>query len=180
MIPFLLMTIKNEEDKSKISKLFEEYYSLMMYVAKGILKDHALSEDAVSDSLLKIIYNIHKFEEISSPKTRGLIVIIVRNTAIDIYKKMMRNKWDNEVSIDDITDKSISVSDEIIGVESYNKLVDIFDLLPDSLRDVAELALVYEYSNKEIAEILDINYETVRKRALRARNFIKNKLLDMG
>jgi len=177
MLP-VLNAIESEEDKIKISELFTEYYNLMLYISKGILKDHALAEDAVSDSFVKIFRNIHKIEEIKCHKTRALIVVIVRNSAIDIYNKMNKNSTIYDKAVLAIPSISPSVVDEIISIEGYSNMVDIFNSLPESLKVVAKLAFIHKYEYKEISELLGITYDTVRKRISRAKNAIKNALND--
>ena len=169
--------MNNEADNNKIIKVYEEYYGLMLYIAIQVLKDRALSEDAVSESIEKLIRNIHKVGDISCYKTRSLIVIIVRNTAINILKKSKRAE---SVSIDEqeIADNTSYIPDEILSMENYKRIVDIINCLSDTYRDAAVLSLVHDYSHKEIAEILSISYETVKMRISRAKKIIRDKLGD--
>lgn len=162
-------------DRNKIIAIYEKYYGLMLYIAMQILTDRALAEDAVSESIEKLIRNIHKVDDITCYKTRALIVIIVRNTAINIYNKSKRTSG---VDIDtmEFADDGSSVSDEILSVEGYNKIVEVINSLPDTLRDVASLALLHEYSHTEISEILDISYDAVKMRLSRAKASIRKKV----
>lgn len=176
MIFSIIQAIESDEAKTKIAQLFDEYYSLMMSVAKAILKDHALAEDAVSDSILKIIHNLHKIGEITCYKTRRLIVIIVRNTAINIYNREVKTDASNEIDINDIVDTAPLVYDEVASKEGYSKIVEILNSLPDSLKDIAILSILYEWSHKEIEELTGLNPATIRMKVFRARKLIKTKL----
>ena len=64
----------------------------MYYTANNILKDSHLAEDAVHNAFLRIINNLEKIEDINSHKTKGLIVIIVKNVSIDIYIEKIKKK----------------------------------------------------------------------------------------
>jgi len=172
------MTLENEADKNKITRIFEEYKGLMFHVAKGILSDHASAEDAVSDSLEKIIKNLHKIDSVSCYKTRSLIVIIIRNTAINHYNRMKRIDGSQEAEIEKIADASPQLPDKIVCIEGFNNIVSIINSLPDTLRDVAKLWLLHEWSYKEIADLTGISYDNVRVRVSRARKAIKNMLAN--
>lgn len=47
-----LTLLDAKEEKSKFDKLYEKYRKLMHYVAKGILTDDQLAEDAVQEAFL--------------------------------------------------------------------------------------------------------------------------------
>jgi len=168
----MFTVMENECDRNKFLKIYEEYRSLMFYVAEDILKDHALAEDAVSESFIKIMHNLHKIDQIPCHKTKAFIVIIVKNTALNVYNKM-RSEKSLETELEKTTDNIPQVSDEIINKESYKNIIDIINSLPDALRNVAVLSLLHGLKNKEIAEIMGISYDTTRKRTLRSRNAIK-------
>jgi len=167
----------SEEDKIKIEQIYHEYRGLMHYIAREILVDSSLADDAVSESFIKLMNNIGKIGEFSYPRTHSLIVTIVRNTSINIYKKAMRDKGDTDIELEDIVDLSPLVDEEVVSMEGYNDIVDLVDTLPEVLKEVLELSIYNDLSNKEIAEITGIKYETVKKRAYRARALMKNKLV---
>ena len=177
MIPIILMAIESEADKNKIIRIYEEYRGLMLYIAMQVLKDHALAEDAVSESIEKLIRNLHKVGDISCYKTRSLIVVIVRNTAINIWRKAKRTAGSGDIEIEQVVDKAPIAPDKIVSIEGYNRIVDIINSLPDTYRDVAVLSFLHEYSHSEIAEMLGISYDTVKMRISRAKKTIRKKVM---
>ena len=82
-----LSLLDSEEEISKFELIYSTYKKQMYYTANNILKDSHLAEDAVHNAFLRIINNLEKIEDINSHKTKGLIVIIVKNVSIDIYRK---------------------------------------------------------------------------------------------
>ena len=87
-----LSLIETEEDKIKFEAIFNNYKKTMYYIANSILKDEHYSHDAVQNSFLKIIKHIDKIEDVKCNKTKGFIVTIVRNSSIDIYRKLQMEK----------------------------------------------------------------------------------------
>ena len=83
MLPIYLAMLDGEEEKNKFESLYFTYRKLMFHIAKSILNDEGLAEDAVHQAFLKILENFNKVGEISCHKTRSYVVIIVRNVAIN-------------------------------------------------------------------------------------------------
>ena len=170
-----LSLLDSEEEISKFELIYSTYKKQMYYTANNILKDSHLAEDAVHNAFLSIINNLEKIEDINSHKTKGLIVIIVKNVSIDIYRKNKKER-DNTIFIDDL--------DDINGYDEINKN-DIGDLeiaiskLPENYKQVFLLKFSHELTDNEISEILDIKPDNVRKRISRGREKLKNILKKM-
>lgn len=170
-----LNLLDSEEEISKFELIYSTYKKQMYYTANNILKDSHLAEDAVHNAFLRIINNLEKIEDINSHKTKGLIVIIVKNVSIDIYRKNKKER-DNTIFIDDL--------DDINGYDEINKN-DIGDLeiaiskLPENYKQVFLLKFSHELTDNEISEILDIKSDNVRKRISRGREKLKNILKKM-
>ena len=170
-----LSLLDSEEEISKFELIYNTYKKQMYYTANNILKDSHLAEDAVHNAFLRIINNLEKIEDINSHKTKGLIVIIVKNVSIDIYRKNKKER-DNTIFIDDL--------DDINGYDEINKN-DIGDLeiaiskLPENYKQVFLLKFSHVLTDNEISEILDIKPDNVRKRISRGREKLKNILKKM-
>ena len=170
-----LSLLDSEEEISKFELIYSTYKKQMYYTANNILKDSHLAEDAVHNAFLRIINNLEKIEDINSHKTKGLIVIIVKNVSIDIYRKNKKER-DNTIFIDDL--------DDINGYDEINKN-EIGDLeiaiskLPENYKQVFLLKFSHELTDNEISEILDIKPDNVMKRISRGREKLKNILKKM-
>ena len=168
----------DKADYAKLIRLHEEYYSLMMSVAIKILKDYALSEDAVADSFEKLLHNLDKIGDIVCYKTRAFVVITVKHTALDILKKTKRVVLDNEDMLSNIADNEPDILSGIISREGHGHIVSIIDTLTPALRDVATLSMFHGLSSVEISEVLGISDSTVRMRLSRARKAVISKMKD--
>ena len=178
IFPIVMVTMDNEEHKSKMASIFHEYYYLMLHIAMGILKNRALAEDAVSASIEKIIKNISKIGDVSCYKTKTYIVIIIKNTSIDILRKASRNDSPlNEFTdLPDIADGDSLILENYVSMEGYDNLVAIIKSLPPSLKDATMLSLIHDYNHKEIAEMLGVSYDVVKVRLSRAKKIMKDVL----
>ena len=179
MLTIFIGMLDSDEAKDKLTAIYEKYYGTMLSVAKGIIPDHALAEDAVSDSIMTIIKNLHKITDISCHKTKAYIVIIVRNCAIDLLRKQ-KNHLEELIDDFDLPDNNPSMLDALSAKESFDRIVSHIRALPKSLSDALYLSVVLEHSNEEIAKLLNISNDAVRQRLSRGKAKIKIKLAQEG
>lgn len=179
-VMMILNTVKNEPEDDKATEIYLKYYSTMLYKAYSILHNKESAKDAVSEAMIKIIKNIDKIGEVSSYKTRGYIVIIVKNTAFDILKKQKAMPEDPVDLVEDMPDSVISLIDNFVSEENYQKIINAIHSLPDSLRDVMYMSAVEEYDNKSISKMLNLSYDVVKMRLSRAKKEVRKILNKMG
>lgn len=168
MLSFYFSILDTEEEKSKLEKLYYEYKSLMKYIALEILKDDYIAEDAVHNAFIKLTRHLNGIEEIKCHKTKSFLVIIIRNVSLNMLEKEKKNAPADNIEVISVSDDK--VFERIEALELCEKI----KLLPDTYRDVLELKVYYDMSDKEIADILNISNSAVRKRLQRARNALLN------
>ena len=165
-------------DSEKLTRLYEKYKYMMFSVANKILNDKSLAEDAVHQSFIKIVDKLDRIEEENEAGTKSFLYIICRNVAIDMYNdSKSENQNIDSIDIIDVADNNISyISDEpfntLVNREASEKLLRNINELSDIYRDVIILEYLYDYSKKEIAELLNLSYDTVKKRSERARKIL--------
>jgi len=169
----------NKDDCLKAERLYEKYKYLMYSEAYKILQEKYLTEDAVQQSFIKIIKNLHKIDENNCPRTRNFMVVICVNTAKSIYNKnLYLNKHDNVVeNIDeDAADIGNDPLDILIDKDSIEQITIAIEALNPIYRDVLLLKRAYRCSRQEIVELLGIPEETVKKRLARAKKMLSQVL----
>jgi len=176
----LLNAVISEPERNKAVDIYQKYYSTMIHTAKSILNDIASAEDAVSESMIKIIKNLDKISDISSYKTRGYIVVIVRNTSLNLLKKQKALIENLDAYVDDIADTEASLIDNIIDEESYQTIIQAIRSLPESMSNVLYLATVNDLDIKNISKSLNLSYNAVKMRLSRARANIRKILVEVG
>ncbi len=178
MLTSLLLLIDTPEERNRFEQLYHEYERLMFYVAKKRLGDDHLAEDAVNEAFIRIFKNFDKIEEIVCPRTKKYVVVIVRNVCADIYAR--RHK-DNEFSAGDDLEYLAETSDSNIA-STQDAFFQKYDLgvlgaalkeLPEIYQTTLYLYIVEERNWAEIADIMDCNIETVKKRIYRARRDLR-------
>lgn len=179
----LFTTIENFSDRLKIERLYMCYRNLMYKEALEIVQNSHSAEDAVSESFVRIIKNLHKIDEQNRPKTRSFLVIICRNVAKNMYnKKIYLNNRDDvceETLQEDTPDFSDSL-EALIKKETLSEIAGAVKNLDPIYRDVFLLKNVHGLSRAEIAAIFGISEEAVKKRLVRAKSKILKELEKRG
>ena len=177
MLGFYLSLIDEPGDKEKFAEIFRCYGNMMFSKAMSVLHNTALAEDAVQESFLKIAKNISKISEPNCSKTAAFIVIIVRNTAIDMLKTEHIN--DTEEFDGDIPDISSDVLSHIISSDGYNALLNAVSELDSIYSDVLMLKLVYGYDTLSISKLMNIPVKTADSRIYRGKKLLQTKLEEI-
>lgn len=177
----MLFILKSEEETQLVVRLYEKYKNLMFKVAHDILNDQSLAEDAVHMSFVKIIKNIHKIDEEKECSTRNFMAIICRNMAINLYNKRRKINENSTVEADrELEDTKYDPSKIVIDNDSAQLIYQAVSELPDIYLDVLVLKIAYQYTREEIAGILDIQPNNVKKRLAVARSKIAQALEKEG
>lgn len=170
MLVYLQM-IETPEDRTKFELLYLEYKGLMYHVAFGILNNEFDAEDAVHQAFVKVAENIQKVDEPVCVKTKSYLVTIVENISINVWSYKSRHK---EVSFDDNT---VGLQVEYRGPDG---LALCMSKLPPRYREVLTLKYHHGFTNKEIARMLSISYDNVRKLEQRARDSLLSLCKEEG
>lgn len=175
----LFDTITDEGQRKKIEDMYVKYSRDMFKVAYNILNDYQLAQDAVQSAFINIINYIEKISDYDCNKIRALVVIIVRNISINMYNKIKRQK---NLFIEDADeffhDDSEPFDEKIINSDIFRRVSEKVKELKTEYADIISLKYYYGYSNKDIANLLNITEDNVRVRLYRARQSLKNALYE--
>lgn len=178
---FDIAGIVDRRQRDKFTELYNTYRYTMLYVANSILKNQSEAEDAVHDAFLKILEMIAQIGEVNCSKTKSLIVIIVKNKAIDRFRREKRTEQQPLEEYEyTLADEESDPGDIVIGRQGYERLVAAIGSLGDKYQSALELKYIHGYSNSEIARILDIEPKTVNMRLYRAKGKLREILAKEG
>jgi len=167
MLLLFLSMLETPDEKQRFAELYEANRHRMYGVAQGVLHDEYLAEDAVNQAFLKLIQHFRKCEECSRNQMRNYLVIIVRNTAIDMYndrRKIVEIPFDEGHEIDG------GCEDEDFGAQlEYGELLEAMEQLPEIYGEALYLSYHLGFSNSEIAGSLNLKVSAVKLRLMRAR-----------
>ena len=176
MLAICLALIDEPSDKEKFLAIYDTYKNMMYNKAMSVLHVSSLAEDAVQESLIKIAKNISKISSVDCSQTRSFIVIIVRNTSLNMIKSE-HIKLTEEID-ESTPDVSMDVLSKVMSKQGYEYLITLVNDLDDIYTDVLTLKLVMGYSNEEISSLLGVPRKTVDSRIYRGKKILQHKLED--
>lgn len=173
MLIFLTM-IESPEARSKFEILYCMYRQIMFGAAVRILKNDHDSDDAVHDAFLKVLDILDDISNPESEQTRATLIVIARNTALNMQKKEKRNLCEpfEEEKHKDCTENIPET------MENRQIIARAMHSLPEHYREILLLRYHMGCSANEISEILSISTENVKKRIQRARKALDDILQD--
>lgn len=170
MLLYYLALIDEESSRSLFEQIYLSHRQTMVYTANQILHDQSLAEDVTHDAFLRIINHLEKISDPYCHKTRSFVVLIVRNIALDYYRKSKRLA---ETSFNDMEfifeDENLNPAELFEQGEDRERFLKLASKLKPIYAEVLALRYSFEYSDIEIAELLGISHDTVRTRLHRAR-----------
>lgn len=175
----LLSMLDDDGESDNFLELYKHYERLALWIAKGILQDEQLAEDAVQEAFVRIAKNyakISKQNPIKSNRTKNYIVVIVERAAIDVYRK--RKKTLEQETFSDVIEETAYAKEADSQLED-SKIYEAIRSLPKSYSEVLLLHYVSGFSCREIATSLNINENTVRTNLTRGKQQLEIILSDL-
>jgi RNA polymerase sigma-70 factor, ECF subfamily len=169
-----ITTVKNEEIRTQLEEIFLLYNKDLWHIANEILNDMHEAEDVVQTAYEKFYNYLDRNIDIKCNKTMGLIVIIVRSIAINLFNQRKRRTTVDISELEDVLHDGEN-TDPVINVLRVDKRLWIARQLAKikpEYADVLSLKYEYGYSDKDIAELCGINEGNVRARLARAKKAI--------
>jgi len=145
-------------DPDAFEQIVSSYMRPALAVARQILSDHALAEDAVQESFLRVIRKRGQY--VPGSPFSGWFYAIVRNVCVDMLRKCARDKE----AIDEIA----SMREANTVRADLSEIPRLLDALARGDRDVLVLRIVHGLRFCDVAAALGISEEAAKKRAQRA------------
>jgi len=167
-----------DDDKSAVDELFGYYYPRLYHFSKSILKIEDGIDDILQEVFVKIWLNRYK---IGNPDTfNAWIFTITKNEVLNLIRINLKDRsFKDELFL-------LSVAEEyqtqnFIEFEEIKVGIDkIVTSLPEKRQQVFILSRTEGFSNKEIAQQLNISEKTVEDHITHAIKYIKSSMKEMG
>lgn len=142
------------------------------------------ADDLVQETYMKAYRFIDKYEQGTNAK--AWLFKILKNAYINEYRKRVKQPakvdFEDIVAYHDTDDDRISgysdLREEIFLHMMGDEVTTAINSLPLDFRTVILLCDIEGFTYEEIASIIDVPIGTVRSRLFRARNLLKEKLMD--
>ncbi|MFT3981188.1 MAG: RNA polymerase sigma-70 factor [Ferruginibacter sp.] len=158
--PLFLNSFQHGEEAA-FDCLYREYFPSLAYFANRLLKDPDMAEDIVQDCFVLLWQRRDRLSHINAIKS--YLYASVRNQCLKHLEKLQRQQPQHIP-----TSEEASFEEAVIASETARELYQLIDSLSPALQQIIRLYYLEGKSNKEIAEQLHIEPDTVIRQRLRA------------
>lgn len=146
----------------ELSIIYRQYGKMIYSVALQIVKQKSDAEDALQDTMLKILRSAHGYRKGSNPK--AWVLAIARSCALDRLKKR-----GSALSLDTEEQKCAFSEDDV----EFIYISEALSKLSDEEQLIIKLRYYADLNHKEIAKVMGISHAAARKRCQRALDKLK-------
>lgn len=139
-----------------------------------ITESEELTQEIVQDVFLKIWVNRSSLGELSS--FEAYLLVVARNHAFNCLKKIAREKSREKEWVKTVLQQATYNVDDTTTTDTGNLIDKAVELLPPRQKKVYTLSRRDGMKQEEIATMLNISLETVKKHMVLALRFLKNYL----
>ena len=164
----LMARFQAQLDSDAFNQIVSFYINPALAVARQILLDDALAEDAVQESFLRVIRKRNQY--IPGSPFSCWFYTIVRNVCVDMLRKLTREK--------DILKNAVTTVESSKPWNELSEIPKVLDVLANHERDVLVLRIVHGLGFRDVAAALGISEEAAKKRAQRALKRLRAKVYD--
>ena len=161
------------EFKTKIIPLGRKLYNF----ARLLLNDQVEAQDAVQEVYIKLWNYRNKMQTIDN--IEAFAMKITRNWCLDRLKAKRPVLIEDYSRSYDFQKEKNNPHSILENTDRLNKFNNIMQSLPEQQRMIIQLRDVEGYGFEEIADILNINMNTVRVNLSRARKKIKESIINI-
>lgn len=161
----LMARFQRHLDEAAFAQLVSAYTGPAVAVARQLLNDRALAEDAVQEAFLRVIRRRDQF--IASHSFANWFYAILRHVCIDILRKITRDQ-----SLLERLNQEAQAGTNDSGLSDHMSLL---ASLPPREKAVLELRVVHSLAFREIGEALNISEEAAKKRAQRGLRRLRER-----
>ncbi|WP_010171954.1 RNA polymerase sigma factor [Bacillus coahuilensis] len=161
-----LITQMKQGNTDAFKILYEEHVEYALRIASTIMKDHAAAPDVVQESFIKVYKNIHQFE-VDRPFKPWFYQILLNECRRHMkkHKRVIPTELNENRDLPQCMDRYY--------VEEYESLYQAVQQLADHQRIPIILKYIEDLTEKQIAEILELNINTIKSRLFKGRKKLK-------
>lgn len=170
----LLIQKAKKGDPKSVEMLYRHFYGYAMSIALRYSNSRDEACEIVNDSFMKVFDKLAQHDENNSFKAWFRRILV--NTSIDHYRKNV--KYYSAMEIEKA--EAESYEPEVISQLSMEDILGILRCLPEMLRMVFNMYEIEGFTHSEIAEQLGIPASTSRTYLARAKQKLREKVIEIN
>lgn len=171
MIAFAAM-IDDQQDLLKYTTLVEHFQGEMLRIARSVLHDHQLAEDAVQNALYGIAVSFDKVPADDEKAAHAYFLSCAKYAALRIKKSESRIQTTELTEVIEVSRGQDPTFEAIQASNDYDRLLAAIRKLSEPYQDVLLHYYVFDQNVKEIAKLFGERQVTIRQRLSRGRKLL--------
>jgi RNA polymerase sigma-70 factor (ECF subfamily) len=162
-------------DEIALGQLYDRFGGIAYGLAKRIVRDGALAEEAVQEAFLSVWRSAGRFDE-TRGSARSWVLMLVHRRAVDLVKRQARHP---EAPLEVAPEPAGSAAAEEADLRAERRRVQAaLEALPPAQRRVIELGYYGGFSQSEIGRHLDAPLGTIKSRMSAGLSTLRDILSD--
>ena len=172
-----LVALAARSDETALAELYDRYGRVAFGLARRILRDEALAEDAVQEAFLTLWRTAPSFVPERSKASTWLLTLVHRRS-VDLVRREDRRRGD---PLESAPEPTTSSADESAWLRfERDRVQAALRQLPDQQREAIELAYYGGFSQSELAERLGQPLGTIKSRMFAGLARLRELLAEGG
>ena len=170
-----LVALVARSDEIALGELYDRFGRVAYGLARRILRDDALAEDAVQEGFLAAWRSAARFVPERAKASTWLLTLVHRR-AVDLVRREERRRTD---TLDEGAEPAGGATDEAVWLRFERERVqDALARLPDQQREALELAYYGGFTQSELAERLGQPVGTIKSRMFTGLSRLRELLTE--
>lgn len=153
-------------------QLYDKYQHQLFMVCLRYAKDKSQAEDFLQESFIKIFKGIDSFDP-----EKGFFEFWARKITINVCLENIRKKSLYTLNIAGV-ENIPTVHEDALSILSKQEMMEMIQEMPYGYKTVFNMYVIDGFSHKEIAAYMEISVGTSKSQLSKARNYLKNLLLE--
>src|SRR5215831_4289447 len=154
-------------NREAFDSIYNTHYASLYYFAKRFVVDRQDAEDVVAETFIKLWRLRENFE--SAQSIKAFLFITCRNGCLDFLRADQRlNNNKKDFTYIAMQDSELTIAQDEVKAELLKKLYEEIEKLPPKCKQIFKMAYFEGLKNDEIAERLQLHYQTVKNQKVRA------------
>ncbi|MDF2923942.1 MAG: polymerase, sigma-24 subunit, subfamily [Paenibacillaceae bacterium] len=156
----------------KTEEVWETFSRPLRHYIQQKVKDSHEADDILQEVFMRIHSSISTLKDGS--KIRSWVYQITRNAICDYYRSK-KNMYEIQ---DSMLDESADAAEAFMMRDLSRCVLEMINQMPDKYREALIMTEMYGMTQKELSIKLGISLPAAKSRVLRAREYMKNMILD--
>lgn len=170
---FILNELQNGNERA-FEFVFNSYYPSLSRFSYSFIKDQDKAESLVQEVFIKLWEKRKNMIDIEN--LLSYLMTMVRNQSIDYLRK---EKANSKLYLNVKPDESVNTTEEQISKNEFEeKLLQSLHKLPERCRMAFEMSRFESFTNKEIAQKMEISVKGVEALIGRSLKFLRSELAE--